>query len=306
MNQQLSSQIETSISSNKVVLFMKGTPQQPQCGFSATVIEILNDLVEDYATVNVLENPEIREGIKEYSQWPTIPQLYIDSEFVGGCDIVKQMFNTGELHGILGTEAPDGTPPEITISDKAAAVIRQALEHQPGVAVHLEISPTWDHQFNLSPAQGHEIRAESNGVQILFNLASAQRANGLAIDMVDTPQGSGFDIRNPNAPPPVREISPQALKQKLEAEEPLHLFDVREPQEREKASIPGSRVLDQDAVTFINALAKDEMLVFHCHYGPRSQSAADYFRQQGFTNLHNLTGGIDAWSQQVDPGVPRY
>ena len=149
-----SDRIETAISSNNVVLFMKGTPAQPQCGFSATVVDILNSLVADYATVNVLEDAEIREGIKEHSQWPTIPQLYVGKEFVGGCDIVKQMFNTGELHNVLGASPPDTSAPEIHISDKAATAIRQALDHQPGVAVHLQISAAWDHQFDLSPAPG--------------------------------------------------------------------------------------------------------------------------------------------------------
>ena len=301
-----SDRIETAISSNSVVLFMKGTPAQPQCGFSATIVDILNSLVADYATVNVLEDAEIREGIKEHSQWPTIPQLYVGKEFVGGCDIVKQMFNTGELHNVLGASPPDTSAPEIHISDKAATAIRQALDHQPGVAVHLQISAAWDHQFDLSPAQGHEIKAKSNGTEILFDLVSAQRAAGLVIDMVDTAQGKGFKLKNPNAPPPVLEMSPLELRQKLDSGEHLYLFDAREQQERDAAHIEGSRLLDQETVAFIDTLPKDEMLVFHCHHGPRSESAADYFRRQGYTNVHNLTGGIDAWSLQVDPAVPRY
>ena len=92
----------------------------------------------------------------------------------------------------------------------------------------------------------------------------------------------------------------------LAIEENIHLFDVREPGERDKAHIEGSRLLDQDTVAYIETLAKDEVLVFHCHHGPRSQSAADYFRERGYTRVHNLSGGIDAWSQQVDPSVPRY
>ena len=302
----LSNRIESAISSNKVVLFMKGTPVQPQCGFSAAVVEILNNLTTDYGTFDVLADPEIREGIKEYSSWPTIPQLYIEGEFVGGCDIVKQMFNAGELHALLGSTPPDRTAPDIQISDQAASAIKQALQHQSDVAVHLSISATWNHQFSLNPAQGNEIRAESNGVEILLDLTSAQRADGLVIDMVDTPQGTGFNIHNPNAPPPVNQISPQELQDMLATQENVHLFDVREPGERDKAHIEGSRLLDQEAVAYIEALAKDEVLVFHCHHGARSQSAADYFREKGYTQVHNLIGGIDAWSQQVDSNVPRY
>ena len=89
--------IENEIKSNDVVLFMKGTPQFPQCGFSGQVVQILDYLGVDYKGVNVLADGEIRQGIKEYSNWPTIPQLYIKGEFVGGCDIVREMFQNGEL-----------------------------------------------------------------------------------------------------------------------------------------------------------------------------------------------------------------
>ena len=91
-----------TIADNDVVLFMKGTKQFPQCGFSATAINILRQCgVEEIASVNVLENPEIRQGIKEFSNWPTIPQLYINGEFVGGSDIVSEMYQNGELQKIL-------------------------------------------------------------------------------------------------------------------------------------------------------------------------------------------------------------
>jgi len=306
MNEQVSHRIESVIASNRVVLFMKGTPAQPQCGFSASVIGILDSMVNDYSTFNVLEDQEIREGVKQYSQWPTIPQLYIDKEFVGGCDIVKQMFNTGELHKVLDIEPPVATVPKLHINDEAAAVIRQAVEQQPGVAVHMQISAAWDHQFNLAPAQGHEIRAESNGVEILFDLMSAQRANGLEIGIMESPQGTAFNIRNPNAPPPISQITPRELHEVMENGQQLHLFDVREPHELEKARLENSRLLDQDTVQFIESLGKDEMLVFYCHHGHRSNSAADYFRKQGYTNVHNLAGGIDAWSKEVDSSVPTY
>ncbi len=98
------SQIEDLIKKHKVVLFMKGSRSFPQCGFSATVATILNSYVPKYETVNVLASPDIRDGIKEYSSWPTIPQLYIDGKFVGGCDIVKEMHQTGELAKVLGVD----------------------------------------------------------------------------------------------------------------------------------------------------------------------------------------------------------
>ena len=93
--------IQQTVAENPVVLFMKGNAEQPMCGFSAMVVQILDHVGVDYATVNVLANDELRQGIKTYSDWPTIPQLYVKGEFVGGCDIVKEMFQAGELKPLL-------------------------------------------------------------------------------------------------------------------------------------------------------------------------------------------------------------
>ena len=97
MDQQTKDLINKEIENNDVCLFMKGTPDAPQCGFSMAVSNILKILEVNFKGVNVLENQQIREGIKEYSEWPTIPQLYIKKEFIGGCDIVKEIFESGEL-----------------------------------------------------------------------------------------------------------------------------------------------------------------------------------------------------------------
>ena len=97
MEPQTNELIKNEINNNEVCLFMKGTPDAPQCGFSMAVSNILKILEVNFKGVNVLENQELRQGIKEYSDWPTIPQLYIKNEFVGGCDIIKEMFESGEL-----------------------------------------------------------------------------------------------------------------------------------------------------------------------------------------------------------------
>ncbi len=93
--------IKTQVEGNPVMLFMKGTPQFPQCGFSSVVVQILDHLGVDYKTANVLESDDLRHGIKEFSDWPTIPQLYVKGEFVGGCDIIREMFEQGELRSFL-------------------------------------------------------------------------------------------------------------------------------------------------------------------------------------------------------------
>tara|TARA_B100001758_G_C18173262_1_gene485458 strand:- start:330 stop:656 length:327 start_codon:yes stop_codon:yes gene_type:complete len=101
MNEEIKKQIDNEINNNEVCLFMKGTPDAPQCGFSMAVTNILKILKINFKGINVLESQELRQGIKEYSDWPTIPQLYIKKEFVGGCDIVKEMYENGELKKIL-------------------------------------------------------------------------------------------------------------------------------------------------------------------------------------------------------------
>ncbi len=101
MDQQTSDLIKNEIENNKVCLFMKGTPDAPQCGFSMAVSNILKILDVKFKSVNVLADQNIRQGIKEYSDWPTIPQLYINKEFIGGCDIIKEMYENGELKEIL-------------------------------------------------------------------------------------------------------------------------------------------------------------------------------------------------------------
>ena len=200
LDQAVRERIDGIVGSDRVVLFMKGTPAMPQCGFSAATTSILSTLVPDYTTFNVLEDPDIREGIKSYADWPTIPQLYVEGEFMGGCDIVRQMFNSGELHDALGVEPPDRTPPEIRISESAAGLIREALSEQPGLAVHLRIDANWQHGFSLGRVEGHEISAESNGVTVYMDVGTAPRARGLSVDLEESLTGVNLKVDNPNVP----------------------------------------------------------------------------------------------------------
>jgi monothiol glutaredoxin len=101
MSDTVTDRIQSDITRNKVMLFMKGTAMFPQCGFSARVVQILSHLEVPFSTANVLEDAELRDGIKQFSNWPTVPQLYVDGEFVGGSDIVTEMFQTGELETLL-------------------------------------------------------------------------------------------------------------------------------------------------------------------------------------------------------------
>ena len=297
--------IENLVHGNKVVLFMKGTRQQPMCGFSARTVAALDSVLPDYATVNVLDDQDVREGIKVYGNWPTIPQLYIDGELVGGCDIVLNMLNSGELHQQLGLDAPDRTPPEVTITPGAAEKILEAMQGHEGIALHFQVDANWDAQFNLAPPQGNEIATESNGIKVLMDIATAQRARGAVIDWVSTVQGEGLAIDLPQAPPPVKQMTVQELAEELKNGS-VTLVDVRGDADRARASIEGALVLDRPTMEKLEALPKDAGIAFLCHHGNSSMGAAEYFRKQGFTKVSNVAGGIHAWSMEIDSSVPTY
>jgi monothiol glutaredoxin len=305
LDPQVKAQIDQQVNSARVVLYMKGSPRQPMCGFSAKTAGLLDSLLDDYVSVDVLQDEAIREGIKVYGQWPTIPQLYIDGELVGGCDIVTGMYNSGELHELLGLEQPDRTPPEISITPKAAEKIREAMAGHEGISLHLQIDPNFQAQFQLAPAEGGEIQVDAGGITVLFDVASAQRARGAAIDWVETMQGEGLSINLPEAPAPVRQMSVQELKDALDAGG-LTLVDVRTDQERDKASIEGALPMNADLMSRLEAMPKDTPIAFLCHSGGRSNVAAEHFRNQGFSNVANVAGGIDAWSREIDSSVPTY
>jgi monothiol glutaredoxin len=297
--------IDALLAANRVVLFMKGTRRGPQCGFSAATVDRLDALLDDYATVDVLADDEIRQGIKEYGNWPTIPQLYIDSELVGGADIVQSMFDSGELHRVLGVPEPDRTPPDVTVSDAAVAAIRQALSDADGVKLFLVVDGGFQPQFQLREASGNEVCVETNGLEICFDLASAQRARGASIDWTKTAHGEGLAIHLPMAPPAVKSLDVHALKQRLDTGD-ITVIDVRPPQDRALAPFDRAEVLDSTTHARLAALPKDTPLAFLCHHGNSSRRAAEHFREHGFRDVYNVEGGIDAWSREIDPSVSTY
>jgi monothiol glutaredoxin len=306
LEESVRDKITEAIASNSTVLFMKGNRTQPQCGFSATVVQILEQLGCDYSTIDVLADAEIREGIKVFSNWPTIPQLYIEGEFVGGCDIVKDMHASGDLGKKLQVDISGLTPPTITITDAAASALQKTLGDSDGQALHLDVDGTFNTSLQLELPSTQKVTATSNGITLYIPAGAIKRAEGMTIDFLDGPEGSGFKIENPNAPPPVHQMEVTALKDLLNGDSSLRLLDCRTPEERATANIEGSIHLDEGTARDLTALEKEAMLVFHCHHGGRSQRAAEYFRDQGFRNVHNLVGGIDAWSQEIDSSVPRY
>lgn len=300
----LRAKLEALTTSGHVVLFMKGSPAHPRCGFSARTVELLEQFTRTYSTVDVLEDAAVREGMKTFAQWPTFPQLWIDGELVGGCDIVEDLFQSGELKRLIGTSA--AFSPSVTLTAAAVDRIKEITESETPT-LRLVVDSSFEYAFDLVESVGpDDYRVGSGGVTLVLDEDSARRADGLTMDFVDDERGASLIIDNPNAPKSVRQLHVQALHRWLDEGREFYLIDVRTAPEWQLARIEGARLLDEDTAAWLDDLPKDTCLAFLCHHGVRSQRAAEHFIGHGFTKVYNVTGGIDAWSEQVDPQVPRY
>ena len=304
MEAELKREIEELIQNHPVVLFMKGSKSFPQCGFSATVVGILREAgVREFKDINILQRSDLRDGMKEYANWPTFPQLYVKGQFVGGCDIVKELHASGEIYEVLGTQAPEVKQPAIQVTSSARDAILAAREDAAG-ALRIEVSPQFEYALSIDEPRAGDFQIDAGGVKVLMDRQSATRADGLVVDFLNA-DGGGFKIENPNEPPRVRQLAVRELKPLLERGG-IELFDVRTEQERQKAKIAGAQHFDQAAQEKLAKLDRGTPLYFHCHHGGRSQQAAEHYLRQGFKEVYNVAGGIDAWSREVDPSVPRY
>ena len=196
----LRERIKSIVDSGDVVVFMKGTKAMPQCGFSATVAQILNEVGVDYEAFNILADQEVREGIKVYGDWPTLPQLYIRGELVGGCDIVKEMFAKGDLHESLGLPRPQPITPVITLTPSAAGALKEARESAEDPWLRLSIDGGFRHNLYFDKRQQGDVEVQLDELSVVVDPMTSRRADGLTIDFIDGPDGSGFKIDNPNAP----------------------------------------------------------------------------------------------------------
>ena len=307
LDEDVRREITELIGSNPVVLFMKGNRRSPQCGFSATVVGILDSMISEYHTVDVLSAPHLRDGIKAFSSWPTVPQLYVKGEFVGGCDIIQEMFGSGEIYKTLGVEPLETIQPKIEVTAAATEALQQAGEQHgaDGRELHLSVDATFQSHLSIAPRSPADVEAITSGVLLLLDPISASRADGITIDVSDTPNGQAFKVDNPNAPR-IQSMSVRDLTAAIDAIDTIELLDVRTPEERAIAAIPGAVLLNEEEAARIESLPRDTKLVLHCHHGGRAQQAAEQFISLGFSQVFNVTGGIDAWSQEIDPDVPRY
>ncbi|MCS6856162.1 MAG: Grx4 family monothiol glutaredoxin [Sandaracinaceae bacterium] len=301
----IEAEIRSLVESKPLVLFMKGTRQAPRCGFSAQVVEILDEYLEEYCTKDVLEDPPLREAIKRFSNWPTLPQLYVKGEFIGGADIVRELEESGELLGILQKAFPhlsgkrEVVVPQIEITPSAIrAFCRFAESAFP--TVRLEIDENGQPTLDIDEKRPRDVVIDFDGVRLVMSRQSAKRANGLLIDFDEGAQG--FRVERGQ---PIRFLSPgEYARLRREGWEHL-LIDVRDSVEREIAQIEGS-VPWEEFEKKMNHLRADLPLVCYCHRGIRSIHFVRELLELGFKEVYNLKGGIDAWSREVDPQVPRY
>ncbi len=286
--------IASLLKAHRVVLFMKGQRQQPMCGFSAAVVRTLDELLPGYHAVNVLDDPLMREGIKAFGQWPTIPQLYVDGDLVGGADIIQQMYGNGQLHQLLGLLQPDRTPPDIAITEKAAQAIRQGMAGAEADVLHLEIDSGYNAHFKLAAVGENDIVTQAAGLEVHVDLASAERAHGVAIDWVSTVQGEGLRLTFPEAPV-LRSIDVEDVQQRL-VDGSITLVDVRPAAARSQfAPLPQARLLENEGYGPLSELPRETPLAFICQRGISSRRVAERFARRGFTQVHNVDGGMEAW-----------
>jgi len=299
MTDQAKQRIEKMLDEHPVFLFMKGNPQTPMCGFSSNTVKILKDMIgDDFGSFNVLDDPEIREGIKAYGQWPTIPQLYVNKELVGGNDIISEMFNTGELHELLNLTQPDRTAPTISITDEALNHIKEGLKDMGEHQLFLSVDDEFNTRFSLEMPKGYEIIADVGDLKVYMDIGTAKRSNGVEISWVDELQGSGLRIKNPNEPPAVQELSVAELQDWLDSDiKKPQIYDVRSADQVAEGTVAHAVRLDKSAIESIETMDKETPLVFVCQVGQSSMSAAEFFRKKGYTKIFNLTGGYNAWNE---------
>jgi monothiol glutaredoxin len=218
---------------------------------------------------------------------------------------VKELLASGEIFEALGLPAPAASAPSIRISDAAAAELRRLAENARGRALHLAIDARLQPGLYFGPREEGELLVEANGVSLALDPISASRADGASIEVRQAAGGPAFQVDVPGAPS-VAQQDPKQVKARLDAGEKFLFVDVRTPEEQALARIPGTRLLDDALRAELERADRDTPIVFHCHHGGRSQRAAEHFLALGFRNVTNLAGGIDAWSQDVDPSVPRY
>lgn len=269
--------------------------------------------------VEVRAQAELAAGLAALAGSTRVPLLFVRGALLGDAEALEALDARGELHAALGpsARAPEGplarepalegalALPTVTVSDAAKAKLLEALGGSGEEFVRVEVLPGGRFDLSVGPREPGDVLVRAGELGIVLDPQSAPRARGLAIDYVREGEEEGFSLRLPESPARVRQLSAKALQELLAKGEPVLLYDVRPEGERELAAIPGHRVLDEAGLAQLRSLGRDVRVVLVCHHGVRSQRAAERLAAEGFTQVYNLAGGVDAYSS-VDPTIPRY
>lgn len=292
-------ELDALVHAAPVVVFLKGTPRAPRCGFSARVVELLDGVLDGFVAHDVLADDGLRDDLKAHADWPTYPQVWVDGQLIGGADILEQLHRDGGLAEALGVTA--STAPVIHASPSALARLKAAAGDSG--RLRLSIDGAFRYRFALADApHPGDVSVALNGLTLVFDATSARRANGLRLDT--GPDGARLTLDNPNEPPRPRQLSVHDYAVWRDEGRPHVLIDVRTDAEIARASLTGARTVQR--LSDLDDVAQDTPIVVMCHHGVRSQAASEQLVEAGWTRVFNLAGGIDAWSDDVDPNVPRY
>jgi monothiol glutaredoxin len=293
MTEELRLKLKAMVDSHENVLFMKGNRQQPQCGFSSKVVGILEELEIDYQTYNVFSDPDIRSGMKDFSQWPTFPQLYINQEFVGGCDVVTDMMQSGELAAAFGVILEDISPPTINCSSNILALFKESIATHGG-GILLDITKDFQYDIAIGPKQGNQLEVIVDGVSFFVSRGTAKRADGISLDFKDGDNG-GVLIENPNEPK-FEVIAVENLLQWVDQTPNAKVYQIGASEEEK---LPFATLLSASAHEEIQKMDKNHPIAFMCRMGIRSEQASRSLAFEGYTNVHNVQGGLNAWQQHT-------
>ena len=216
------------------------------------------------------------------------------------------MVQSGELAEALGTERISHPDPEVTLTEAAMGAVRRFWTEDGDPVLRLTVGADFVPLLDLDEVRPGDVALTQDGLTLVMTRSTGRRANGVTIDFVERNGQVGFRVDNPNKPPSVQSLGPADLAGWMKNSKPHLLIDVRTDLERQTAKIEPSAFLDDAFRAELEELDRDKTLVFYCHHGMRSRRAAEHAVAMGFRDVHNLEGGIDAWSREVDGEVPRY
>jgi len=299
---EVEKKIQSLISEFPIVLFMKGNRENPQCGFSAEIVKILDHYVPFYETCDVLLDPDLREGIKEFSEWPTIPQLYVRKQFIGGCDIMKELHQAGALIKILGLKLTGLQVPKVSLSDSAYErclyFLRVSYIYH---AVRISVSARYAYSLQVDDLRLGDMELKYKKIQLIFSKPTASRIDGMRIEFVESEMKRGFKFINPSFPSRVKLIKVSDLKALVIKEKRFTIFDTRTQNEWDDSNIQNSKLLLGLSRNDMERISKNESIIFYCNKGKHSRAIAEKFRFNGFSNVYSLIGGIEEWNKEKKP-----